>query len=214
MKTSILRSDARFPWEIRWPVLIWLLLVAGCIFGAVPAYGAVAFAQLTDPHIFDSPAKEAADNKIALRWCVSQLNIEEPALKYDFIAVTGDLGLEKLAAADTATQKAAASELAQIITSSAVKTWLFVPGNNDLIKEDPATLPQYRTFLKALQEGVRPITKSSICAQTIASRCREFIAREHWPLSLDLTMLLSKAMVSPRMPWPSKRNSSRRWMMS
>lgn len=45
---------------------------------------------------------------------------------------------------------AGAMEVASVLAPSKIKVWLFLPGNNDLLDEDPETLAYYRRFIQKL----------------------------------------------------------------
>jgi hypothetical protein len=128
----------------------------------VNATAQVRFVQLTDPHLFDKTKEEMSQNEEALLDAVSKINeLEAENGKCDFVVVTGDIGIEQLVSLNDIemTNKAikeAATKLGDILAYSNVKVWLFVPGNNDLVKEDPDTIGYYRDFIKALSLDVAP----------------------------------------------------------
>ncbi|HEV7402752.1 MAG TPA: metallophosphoesterase [Chthoniobacteraceae bacterium] len=129
---------------------LWLRLAVliSCVCGW-SAQAETRFIQLTDPHLFDRPPEERAENEDGLKWCIEEINQRVAAgAKYDFVIVTGDLGLEKLK--DPATLAAAVKDFGALIQPSAVDKWFFVPGNNDLINETPKTVSLYREFMAAL----------------------------------------------------------------
>jgi Calcineurin-like phosphoesterase len=146
-------------------ILAWTLLFFGVSWSAF-AGTPISFVQLTDPHIFDDKVDNISGNKQVLRWCIDQINYRFDTEKsYNFVVLTGDLGLEGLAKKNIDGKKtlddeqlnAAALELAGIIVRSKVKLWLFVPGNNDLLDEDPGTIDRYHFFIKALQTDTQSI---------------------------------------------------------
>jgi hypothetical protein len=124
----------------------------------------VKFVQITDPHIFDDETPEDRENdKEALSAAVQKINERlEQGANYDFVVITGDLGIEALivkkgtkpslideaATADNLKQKA--MELSDILKQSKVKRWMFVAGNNDLDDEQPGTIKYYNSFIEAL----------------------------------------------------------------
>ena len=117
----------------------------------------VNFFQITDAHIFEPKKDDVEGNKEALRWCINQINARLDAkADYKFIVFTGDLDLEAFRrTGDQEEQKdlvEAAKQLAGIVKDSKVKQWLFLPGNNDLVGEDPAKIGTFHHFIKALQE--------------------------------------------------------------
>lgn len=133
--------------------LAWTLFLLGLACSTL-AGATVNFAQITDPHIFDGKG-EIARNKECLRWCIDQINKRLAAGEnYNFVVMTGDLGLEGLTDKSPDPQQPldnAAKELGAMIRDSHVKPWMFVPGNNDLVREDPSTIWIYRDFIQALQ---------------------------------------------------------------
>ena len=144
--------------------------VAAFLCGAFLAFGfraeaELSFVQLTDPHLF---GKEAG-NERAFRQCVEEINRRwADGGELRFVVVTGDLGIEDLVSdkpTDGGERKPrdnwakdcerGAGELAEIIAPCAVKRWLFLPGNNDLIDEDPDTLKYYTDFVQILHEQLK-----------------------------------------------------------
>lgn len=128
--------------------------------GSAPAQ--IQFIQLTDPHLFD--AGEDADNAAVLTSCITETNAcLTHGAQYRFAVLTGDLGIEKLVKPDgqnvlipdevTSRLKAGAEHLGKILATSRIKTWLIVPGNNDLIDEVPDTINHYQAFVKFLQDS-------------------------------------------------------------
>ncbi len=47
--------------------------------------------------------------------------------------------------------------MSAILSSSKVHVWLFVPGNNDLYQEDPATISYYQQFISQLASTLQPV---------------------------------------------------------
>ena len=100
----------------------------------------VRFVQLTDPHLFDQSERE--QNKqifIDAIWEINKLQAKNGA--YDFVVVTGDIGVESIInnEGEGAIDKNA-KMIADKMSLSEVKLWLFVPGNNDLVDELPHTI--------------------------------------------------------------------------
>jgi hypothetical protein len=117
----------------------------------------VSFVQITDPHYFDAGKRslplasreEFLDNRQALDWAVLQTNRLQVAGKcLDFVAVTGDFGLE---AVDDASIPAAAQDIAKSLGTLAVRRLFLIPGNNDLKDEKPSDIFRFREFVRALQ---------------------------------------------------------------
>jgi hypothetical protein len=146
----------------RWPILFGFYLLLTCT-----AHAQVNFVQITDPHIFDDIKEDGSqlDDKAALASFIDEMNqrVVEKAAEdggtYDFVAVTGDFGIEQLIKGVDESQrgdkiKTAAVELASLIGLSKITTWLFVPGNNDLLDENPTTITYYYQFIQALGDAL------------------------------------------------------------
>ncbi|MEY2548676.1 MAG: hypothetical protein QOD64_1258, partial [Verrucomicrobiota bacterium] len=133
--------------RLRLLLLVWLAFL-----WCASAFATVDFVQLTDPHIFDGDQKgDMKSNREAFRWAIREINDRQGKLAdYKFVVVTGDLGLEGLFRKQEADRNAAVGELAVILKESAIKEWLFLPGNNDLQEEDPGTIAVFRDFITAL----------------------------------------------------------------
>jgi tetratricopeptide (TPR) repeat protein len=140
----------------------------------------IRFVQVTDPHLFDeageASANEASGNRDALSACVKKINERVDAgLMYQFVVVTGDIGVEKIVEKlapqrETATGKERESieqdirkeidkgvgVVSSILSSSKVRLWLFVPGNNDLVKENPKSIEYYHLFIEQLEAALKP----------------------------------------------------------
>jgi hypothetical protein len=136
------------------------------------SFGAVDFIQLTDPHLFG----EQSEHERALGDAIYTINERvEKGAQYRFVVVTGDLGVEDLVSNDTRTDEekaqrkfkpremktdadaqltSGAHKLAELIAPSKVKLWMFVPGNNDLIDEDPNKGSYYTRFIEALKANL------------------------------------------------------------
>jgi Calcineurin-like phosphoesterase len=145
-----------------WPLGIAALWYCTSAFAAT-----VDFVQITDPHVFDCKG-EVEGNKKALEWCINQINARVGAnANYKFIVVTGDLGLEGLPCGGNEKEAGAsvdrARELADIIKASKVKQWLFLPGNNDLIRENPADIGTFHRFIKALKDQLLDMQIVDFC---------------------------------------------------
>jgi hypothetical protein len=143
------------------------LLSAACwIALALRVEAGLNFVHLTDPHLFGkAPENEKAER--ALRDCVEEINRRVgDGNDYKFVAVTGDLGIEDLVS-DKGTEgrdvhamaaedrSRGAAEFAKIVGACAVKKWLFLPGNNDLIDEAPASLVHYTEFVKIVRDQLK-----------------------------------------------------------
>lgn len=143
-----------------------------CLLPCLEGRAQIKFVQLTDIHLFETDdGKIQKINQQALGDCVTKINELAAKDKYQFVVVTGDIGVEKLVRSVTVKQRDAnsaaiderlhtsiadgASELARIIKNSKVDLWLFVPGNNDLVDEWPETLGYYHQFVRALEDKVK-----------------------------------------------------------
>lgn len=159
---------------------ILLILVLNCFLCAAASAQATNFVQITDPHLFD---KEQAgiENRAALAACIKKINerMDEKAA-YQFVIVTGDIGIENLVSnLDEATGKQTlepdqakwklrieegAAQMAAILSASKVRDWLFLPGNNDLFDENPDTT-YYRLFIKKLKEKLPGLQVTDLCPE-------------------------------------------------
>jgi len=149
-------------------------LAAALLYFGAPriGYGAVAFIQLTDPHLFESKKRQAQDseNRAAFKACVAKINDLNSTLQltnrsgFQFVVVTGDLGIEELNPTNRAAQwQDAITTVADLIHPSTITNWLFVPGNNDLETENPDTIWKYHRFLGELKTrllglGIQQVT--------------------------------------------------------
>src|SRR5437762_3561118 len=126
----------RIPFK-NWLASIFLLLLL-----AVAVSAQTSFIQITDPHIFDADQQLKADEPLTVgQMQKRRLDSEEAfvgALKtinqliatgarYEFIVITGDLGL----AHSNRSIPEAAKKMAEWIGESKVTYFLFIPGNND-----------------------------------------------------------------------------------
>ena len=145
-------------------VLFWLPFLS------LTLWSQVRFAHLTDPHIFEKSGreKEAESNELTFDWCVSKINaLNDSGEKFDFVVVTGDLGLENLltppenpkqpcdASKGNRKWKEGLEKLAMILEESAIRKWFFIPGNNDLYDERPCNIHHYRVFIQELADNPR-----------------------------------------------------------
>lgn len=141
------------------------------------ALAQIRFAQITDLHIYDgrkeSPeglmGDDENDTKKVLLKCIQKINELHRKSSLQFVAVTGDLGLENilkgvLLDSHPSTQiseedkkkldqalRTKAKQLAGVLKHSEVSRWLFVPGNNDLLDENPKSIVHYHQFISILK---------------------------------------------------------------
>jgi hypothetical protein len=139
-----------------------VLLVFYGVLGS-DAQAQISFVQITDPHIFDD-ASPVADNrwsnKAAFISFIEQINQQvELKAQYNFVVITGDLGLEPLVVGDQkqieSNLRNGAADFASLLVLSKVHRWLFVPGNNDLLNEEPKNIHYYHLFIEALKEATK-----------------------------------------------------------
>jgi hypothetical protein len=153
-----------------------LAVVLLCLLLSVSVRAQIKFMQLTDPHLFDEGNGGVTKaNEIALKECVNEINNLNAGNDYQFVVVTGDIGIEKIVKGQRAERDDArndnpagandslharieqrAHELAAIIKKSSVSKWLFLPGNNDLVDEWPETIGYYQWFMHALADAAKP----------------------------------------------------------
>lgn len=131
-------------------VAVLICLTAGVSLASAQS---VTFVQFTDAHLFDSAKHRTAqagfedylDNRSSLAWAIKTINGLSLRVKcLDFVAFTGDFGLE-----DADPVKSAA-EVATFLRALSIKQILLVPGNNDLKNEDPRDVVRFRTFADEL----------------------------------------------------------------
>lgn len=149
---------------------------------------AVRFVQITDPHLFDG-GQEGTENKAALAASIRKLNERmDQQADYRFAVLTGDIGIENLVShvidegtgkrvlEDQSTRErqleAGADQLATIIAPSKIRVWLFLPGNNDLVREEPNT-QYYRAFIKRLQSKLPGLTVIDLCPEQVGGSKQE-----------------------------------------
>lgn len=104
---------------------------------------------------------------------ISKINELNKTNKYAFVVVTGDIGVEQIVKTATAAERKdrideGAKMMANLLASSKVGVWLFVPGNNDLADEMPDTIGYYHQFIGKLHDAVRlyQIEVVDLCPQS------------------------------------------------
>jgi hypothetical protein len=143
-----------------------ILLCGAFVFLASRAEAGVSFVQVTDLHLFGKDNR--TENEKAFRECVEEINRRElDGAEFKFVVVTGDLGVEDLVSdsiegkprsvhpAAAADRVRGAGEFAKMVEACAVKKWLFLPGNNDLIDEAPSSLEHYTDFIKIVRDQLK-----------------------------------------------------------
>jgi len=149
-----------------------LTVILLCLLPCLEGRAQIKFVQLTDIHLIDKDdGVITGTNKRALEDCVKKINELAANDKYQFVVVTGDIGVEKIvksitlkphdtnSADDKSIQtriEERAGDLAAIISESKIETWLFVPGNNDLVDEWPETIGYYHKLVRALADAAKP----------------------------------------------------------
>jgi predicted MPP superfamily phosphohydrolase len=113
----------------------------------------ITFIQITDAHLFDAGQHrpllggflDALDNRGSLIWAIQEIDRRvSSGQSIDFIAFTGDFGLEKTTPQD------AAREVSLYFRALLVRKIFLLPGNNDVRDEDPANVPEYHRFVNEL----------------------------------------------------------------
>lgn len=133
----------------------------------------VTFVQLTDPHLYDAgnhlvpqgAREQFLDNRAALDWAILQVNrLQGSGKRLDFVAITGDFGLD---APSPGLTSASIDQLVTSIGALQVKTILVVPGNNDLVNEQPSDIGRFRKFIQDLQSKVPDHTIADLSQNTV-----------------------------------------------
>jgi 3',5'-cyclic AMP phosphodiesterase CpdA len=157
----------------RCPLLLlfitWFSLFAILVSGA--SAQSVTFIQITDAHIFDSDAKDAAmdgyaaqlDNDSSLGWAILSINKLVASGKHiDFVVFTGDFGLEKTDCGGNTVPKAiscsdAIAAASAYFRAALAKKILIIPGNNDVPDEDPGKLAGYDAFVQGVSARLKSL---------------------------------------------------------
>jgi hypothetical protein len=132
------------------------------------------FVQITDSHIFDSgkarknqtPQQlrmnlvEIADSRAAWDWAFLEINRLAVAGPLDFVAFTGDFGLEKVTTNDPPpagciARSSALDDAARAFGGLLVDKVYMVRGNNDLDEENPQDAGRFDDFVEALANDAR-----------------------------------------------------------
>ena len=133
------------------------LLVLLAISALAATAQTITFVQLTDAHLFDAgedrPSlggfQDLLDNQSSLAWAIQRVDqLVSSGRSIDFVAFTGDVGLENAKPDD------AAREVTIFFRALLVKTIFLVPGNNDLKNEDPKELLAYQKFADELVQSL------------------------------------------------------------
>ena len=130
------------------------------------------FIQFTDPHLFEkaNSASEEVFNLGAFAACIDEANrlhrqkTNDIGKGFDFVIVTGDLGLEELDKQTSRTNAITSmSVVAEVLRFSLITNWFFVPGNNDILGENPENIGKYHAFI----DGLRTRLVGSICVSNL-----------------------------------------------
>jgi len=130
------------------------------------AQAQITFVQITDAHLFDD---DESANYSALDWAVSTINCLTAAGRpVDFVVYTGDLGLRNITFPPTQCEIAplesrsnsrsldsVLDRLVEALDRLTVRRLYFLPGNNDLTREQLRDIGRYRCFLSKLQEQLK-----------------------------------------------------------
>jgi hypothetical protein len=156
-------------------------LVRGGEHNALSPRHSITFVQLTDAHIFDEgwrqataeALREAADDRTALHWAIQEINhIVSSGTQVDFVAYTGDLGLQNIdfprapgcqalplhlePGLPPSMLESAVNEVAAEFNQLVVRRVYLVPGNNDLENEN-VTDRRYDCFVDLLRSRLRAV---------------------------------------------------------
>ena len=143
------------------------------IFFAFTARAQNSFVQITDPHIFDADQPTQSEvlgkNKQKERMLESERAFKEAlqtinqqsarGADYEFIVITGDLGIAHW----KGPLWQAAKKMADWLRISKIERFLFVPGNND-VGNSQEKIEKYREFLAKLKK-LLPDRVVDLCEQ-------------------------------------------------
>ena len=151
---------------------------------------AITFVQLTDPRLFSG----VQENDQALVACIQKINARNRLMHFSFVVLTGDIGIEDLVSTrnrETGRRelkseacrdrdlKNGAERFAAIIADSEVKKWLFVPGSNDLVDEDPRTIEYYNRFITDVGEALSNRGCGTDAVNLINVETRNYVIDRH-----------------------------------
>jgi hypothetical protein len=136
-------------------VLVYVCMLLGAAGSSLAPAQTVTFVQLTDAHLFDAGKRrpleagyqDYLDNRSSLEWAVHQINdLATRSRCVDFVAFTGDFGMEDVEPNE------AAREVASFFRALVIKKIVLVPGNNDLKDENPSDIGRFRAFVVQLAQ--------------------------------------------------------------
>lgn len=144
---------------------LFALLVFHAVLGS-DAHAQISFVQISDPHVFDDTSTTAdnrLNNRAAFISCIDKINqqLRTNNAQYKFVVITGDLGLEPLVTGISDREQIktnlrnGAADFASMLVLSQVHHWVFIPGNNDLLNEEPKNIEYYHWFIGALREATK-----------------------------------------------------------
>ncbi|MEW6731218.1 MAG: metallophosphoesterase [Acidobacteriota bacterium] len=153
----------------------WQAAALGLLCWAIVANAQTRFVQITDPHIFDSDQVRKGESLSKSQRQVRTLDTERAFINavnfinrlvvqgahFEFIVITGDLGLAHISYPPAQAAKRMKSWLA----ACKVMRFLFVPGNND-IGNSMEYIEKYREFIAALKKQM-PNRVYEICSEPI-----------------------------------------------
>jgi len=173
----------------------WFRATLCLIFISLTVSAQTRFVQITDPHVFDAdqPTRSEKlgkstqrarvhDAERALKKALNTINAQIAAgAKFEFIVITGDLGVAHL----QRPMSEAAKRMASWLKVSKVKLFLFVPGNND-VGNSQELIDNYKQFIASLKK-LLPDRVMDLCEQPlIDSQGRLFIGHNTASYKSDL----------------------------
>jgi calcineurin-like phosphoesterase family protein len=161
------RQSKRQSWGVCMLLALTAILMSSC---CQRDTSSATFVQISDVHLFDEGKPRALndkpvhklwqDDERALDWALGKIKAIE-GLK--FIVFTGDLGLEMTG---PYWERQAVDYFAKKLCGLPVRHILFVPGNNDLLNEDPKDIGRYQSFVAELEKRIPrkvvDLTKTSV----------------------------------------------------
>src|SRR3954467_2352447 len=173
MNQSTITSMNRIAWSIRqpWSFRVFLTLAAAVLSSCCQCNTSSAtFVQIPDLHLFDEGKPRKAnsppahqlwkEDERAFDWTIGRIK-RIKGLK--FVVFTGDLGLEMTG---PYWERQAVDYFAKKLSGLPVRHILFVPGNNDLLNEEPRDIGRYQHFVselgKRLHQKVVDLSKTSL----------------------------------------------------
>jgi hypothetical protein len=174
-----LRGDMNSVRVLVYCFLCLVLLVGGAMAQPTSAQAQITFVQITDAHLFDD---DEFANYSALDWAVSTINrLTAAGRPIDFVVYTGDLGLRNIAfpptqceiaplksRSDSRSLDSVIDRLVEVLDRLTVRRLYFLPGNNDLAREQLGDIGRYQCFLSKLQERLNHRAQERIPFEPLA----------------------------------------------